>query len=138
MFENGAVQSQDGAGRGTDGEGLPAPPDEEPQSDHQLEHKLCPLLLHTSLLPDMLRPLLLPPPTPSCPWSRCGCATQLPTTATRGRQRGKCLLTQRNVNKQRQRKTRQKGTVLYYTVHSLVPLVWPDYFLLKRPQTNPL
>lgn len=30
MFENGAVQSQDGAGWGSDGEGLAAAPHEEP------------------------------------------------------------------------------------------------------------
>lgn len=36
MFESGIVQSQDGAGRGSDGEGLAAASHEEPQSQHQL------------------------------------------------------------------------------------------------------
>lgn len=36
MFESGAVPSQDGAGRGADGEGLAAAPHEEPQIQHQL------------------------------------------------------------------------------------------------------
>lgn len=40
MLESGAVPSQDGAGRGPDGEGLAAAPDEEPQSQHQLEAAL--------------------------------------------------------------------------------------------------
>lgn len=37
MLETGAVSSQDGAGRGSDGEGLAAAPDEEPESQHQLD-----------------------------------------------------------------------------------------------------
>lgn len=36
MFETGAVPSQDGAGRGPDGEGLAAAPHEGSQSEHQL------------------------------------------------------------------------------------------------------
>lgn len=36
MFETGAVPSQDGAGRGPDGEGLAAAPHEDSQSEHQL------------------------------------------------------------------------------------------------------
>lgn len=36
MFKSGAVPSQDGAGRGSDGEGLAAAPHEEPQTQHQL------------------------------------------------------------------------------------------------------
>lgn len=37
MFETGAVPSQDGAGRGPDGEGLAAAPHEDSQSEHQLK-----------------------------------------------------------------------------------------------------
>lgn len=37
MPEGGAVQSQDGAGRGSDGERLAASPHEEPKDEHQLE-----------------------------------------------------------------------------------------------------
>lgn len=37
MLEGGTVPSQDGAGRGPDGEGLAAAPDEKPESQHQLE-----------------------------------------------------------------------------------------------------
>lgn len=40
MPESGAVPSQDGAGRGPDGEGLAAAPDEKPESQHQLEAAL--------------------------------------------------------------------------------------------------
>ncbi len=40
MFESGAVPSQDGAGWGSDGEGLAAAPHEEPQSQHQLDPAL--------------------------------------------------------------------------------------------------
>ena len=40
MLESGAVPSQDGAGRGSDGEGLAAAPHEEPQSQRQLEPAL--------------------------------------------------------------------------------------------------
>lgn len=36
MFKSGAVANQDGAGRGSDGEGLAAAPHEEPQSQQQL------------------------------------------------------------------------------------------------------
>lgn len=36
MFETGAVPSQDGTGRGPDGEGLAAAPHEDSQSEHQL------------------------------------------------------------------------------------------------------
>lgn len=41
MFESGAVPSQDGARRGSDGEGLAAAPHEDPQSQHQLDPALC-------------------------------------------------------------------------------------------------
>lgn len=37
MSETGAVPSQDGAGRGPDGEGLAAAPHEDSQSEHQLK-----------------------------------------------------------------------------------------------------
>lgn len=37
MLETGAVSRQDGAGRGSDGEGLAAASDEEPESQHQLD-----------------------------------------------------------------------------------------------------
>lgn len=37
MFETGAVPSQDGAGRGPDGEGLAAAPHEDSESDHRLK-----------------------------------------------------------------------------------------------------
>lgn len=37
MFKGGAVPSKDGAGRGSDGEGLAAPPAKEPQSQQQLD-----------------------------------------------------------------------------------------------------
>lgn len=40
MFETGAVKSQDGAGRGSDGKGLAPAPLEEPQSEHQLDPAL--------------------------------------------------------------------------------------------------
>lgn len=40
MFEGGALPSQDGSGRGSDGEGLAAAPHEEPQSQHQLDPAL--------------------------------------------------------------------------------------------------
>lgn len=37
LSEGGAVPNQDGVSWGTDGEGLAAAPDEEPQSQHQLD-----------------------------------------------------------------------------------------------------
>lgn len=40
MFETGAVPSQNGAGRGPDGEGLAAAPHKESQSEHQLDPAL--------------------------------------------------------------------------------------------------
>lgn len=40
MFETGAVPSQNGTGRGPDGEGLAAAPHEESQSEHQLDPAL--------------------------------------------------------------------------------------------------
>lgn len=51
MSENGAVAGQDGAGRGSDGEGLAAAPHEEPQSQHQLDPALGPGSLPLSLSP---------------------------------------------------------------------------------------
>lgn len=50
MFESGAVPSQDGARRGSDGEGLAAAPHEDPQSQHQLDPALS-LPLSLSLTP---------------------------------------------------------------------------------------
>lgn len=41
MFETGAVPSQNGAGRGPDGEGLAAAPHEESESEHQLDPAPC-------------------------------------------------------------------------------------------------
>lgn len=43
MFESGAVPSQDGAGGGSDGEGLAAAPHEEPESEQQLDPPLSPV-----------------------------------------------------------------------------------------------
>lgn len=59
MLESGAVPSQDGAGRGPDGEGLAAAPDEKPESQHQLE---APLLFSPLLTPGPLSQLRLHPP----------------------------------------------------------------------------
>ena len=43
MFESGAVPSQDGAGGGSDGEGLAPAPHEEPESEQQLDPPLSPV-----------------------------------------------------------------------------------------------
>lgn len=54
MFEAGAVPSKDGAGRGSDGEGLAGPSHEEPQSQQQLV-----TLLDSSTRADPLNAYLL-------------------------------------------------------------------------------
>ena len=56
MFEGGALPSQDGSGRGSDGEGLAAAPHEEPQSQHQLDPALS-----LSLHPQPFKSLIHPP-----------------------------------------------------------------------------
>lgn len=59
MLESGAIPSQDGAGRGPDGEGLAAAPDEKPESQHQLE---AALLFSPLLTPGPQSQLRLRPP----------------------------------------------------------------------------
>lgn len=51
MLETGAVSRQDGAGRGSDGEGLAAAPDEEPESQHQLDPAVFSSPRHSSVSP---------------------------------------------------------------------------------------
>lgn len=51
MPETGAVSRQDGAGRGSDGEGLAAAPDEEPESQHQLDPAVFSSRHHSSVSP---------------------------------------------------------------------------------------
>ena len=60
MFEGGALPSQAGTGRGSDGEGLAAAPHEEPQSQHQLDPALS-LSLSLSLHPQPFKSLIRPP-----------------------------------------------------------------------------
>lgn len=53
MLETGAVSRQDGVGRGSDGEGLAAAPDEEPESQHQLDPAVFPSHHHSSVSPPL-------------------------------------------------------------------------------------
>lgn len=61
MLESGAVPSQDGAGRGPDGEGLAAAPDEKPESQHQLEAARPPHTLSPPLYTWPRKPAQAPP-----------------------------------------------------------------------------